>query len=160
MRPFQLLVRCCRYTLPLLFLTPLLASAQTTEALTVKARDIADNSPIAGATVSLYDNENQLVGTKVTSAEEGSVVFEFTTVGVHDQTSHLSTLGTPHPNPFASQTTIGLSTGTAGEVSIGLYDVLGRPVLTTAEYLSAGSHQLKVDMGDLPAGRYLVRVTQ
>lgn len=160
MRPVQLLFRCCRYTLPLLFLTPLLLSAQTTEALTVKIRDVADNSPIAGATVSLYDNENQLVGTKVSSEDEGTVVFEFTTVGVNDPASFLSTLGQAHPNPFASQTNITLSTGVAGPVSIGLYDILGRPVLTATEYLSAGSHQLNVDLGGLPAGRYLVRATQ
>src|SRR5690606_25100682 len=102
MRPVQLLFRCCLITLPALLLTPSLLQAQQAEVLTVKVRDVADNSPITGATVSLYNDENELVGTETSSEEDGNAVFEFDpALSVHSPARQGSTLGEAHPNPFA-----------------------------------------------------------
>lgn len=161
MRPVALLFRCCLVVLPLALLLPTALPAQAVDVLTVKVRDIADNSPISGATVSLYNDKDVLVDAQISSDEDGTVVFEFDpTLSVNERNGVANRLGAAEPNPFASQTSLSLATTVAGRVSIGLYDLLGRPVLTTDAFVSAGTHQVRVDLGRLPAGRYLVRAVQ
>ncbi len=59
------------------------------------------------------------------------------------------------PNPAAGRTTITYDVPAAGDVSIGIYDVLGRRVSTLAQGTrSAGTHRIDVDLSDLPTGVY------
>jgi hypothetical protein len=66
------------------------------------------------------------------------------------------------PNPSSNRTTIEYSLGAAGDVSIELFDELGRRVaLLAAERRHAGTHQIEFspDDYDLSAGIYLVTLT-
>jgi photosystem II stability/assembly factor-like uncharacterized protein len=60
-----------------------------------------------------------------------------------------------HPNPFNSATTIEFSLPEAGEVSLVVYDILGREVLEPISGIKpAGNHKIKIDMNDFPSGLY------
>ena len=69
------------------------------------------------------------------------------------------------PNPFAAMATIQFETGTTGDVTLKVYDVLGRRVATLAEGIrSAGTHELTWDGTTeegrlLASGTYLLRLT-
>jgi len=60
-----------------------------------------------------------------------------------------------YPNPFNGSTTIEFALPEAGEVSIVIYDILGRQVLSPLKSIKhAGYHKIKIDMTDYPSGLY------
>ncbi|MEO0858660.1 MAG: PA domain-containing protein [Bacteroidota bacterium] len=64
------------------------------------------------------------------------------------------------PNPFAATTQIGFTIPQTEEVSIAVYDMLGREVATLAKAAyPAGSHQVTFDAANLPSGVYVYRMT-
>ena len=65
-----------------------------------------------------------------------------------------------HPNPAYGVTTITWQQPTSGDVSLVLYDALGREVAQIAHgYYSAGRHAITLITRDLPAGVYAYRIT-
>jgi hypothetical protein len=65
-----------------------------------------------------------------------------------------------YPNPFNPQTAIRFALPEASDVSLVVYDVMGREVATLVEgRLSAGSHQVQFGASALPSGTYLYRLT-
>ncbi|MBN1447457.1 MAG: T9SS type A sorting domain-containing protein [Bacteroidetes bacterium] len=61
-----------------------------------------------------------------------------------------------YPNPFNPSTTISFTLPASGEVSLLVYDALGRPVETLIEgYRSAGTHHVGFDASGLSSGTYL-----
>ena len=70
------------------------------------------------------------------------------------------TLGPASPNPFRSATRLTLTVETAQRLSAAVFDALGRRVATLHDGpISAGTYALTFDAIDLPAGLYVVRVT-
>ncbi|MEM6782555.1 MAG: PA domain-containing protein [Bacteroidota bacterium] len=64
------------------------------------------------------------------------------------------------PNPFSATTQIGFSIPQTEEVSIVVYDMLGREVATLANAAyPAGVHQVTLDAANLPSGVYVYRMT-
>ncbi|MFA6995576.1 MAG: T9SS type A sorting domain-containing protein [Patescibacteria group bacterium] len=65
-----------------------------------------------------------------------------------------------YPNPFNPTTTISFSVPTSGQVSLKIYDLLGREVSTLVnEELSAGVYNTKFDASQLSSGIYVYRLT-
>jgi len=64
------------------------------------------------------------------------------------------------PNPFNPSTTLRFSVSEPSEVSIRVYDILGRKValLSDRTLFSAGNHTVAFDAGNLSSGTYLYRV--
>lgn len=61
-----------------------------------------------------------------------------------------------YPNPFNPKTNIIFRLKEDGRVSIRLYDVLGREVMTVVDRrMKAGTHKLTIDGSQLPSGLYL-----
>jgi hypothetical protein len=61
-----------------------------------------------------------------------------------------------YPNPFNPTTTIGFSVPVSGFVSLKVFDLLGREVMTLVnEERAAGSHRVTFDAANLPTGTYL-----
>jgi hypothetical protein len=61
-----------------------------------------------------------------------------------------------YPNPFNPTTTIRFDVSVSGNVSLKVYDVLGREVAVLAdEYLRAGSYERVFDGSELPSGVYI-----
>jgi hypothetical protein len=64
------------------------------------------------------------------------------------------------PNPFNGTTTIKFYVPTEGEVSIGVYNMLGEYVgEVTNEFFTAGKHSVTFNANDLGQGTYFVRMT-
>ncbi len=69
-------------------------------------------------------------------------------------------LSTPRPNPFQSTTTLELTLDQTTNVTVAVYDALGRQVALLHEgTLRPATYTLRVEAGDLPPGLYLVRAT-
>lgn len=64
-----------------------------------------------------------------------------------------------YPNPFNPSTTIAYALPTASHVTLRVYDVLGRAVVTLVDgQQAAGRHEVAFQAGDLPSGLYLYQV--
>lgn len=65
------------------------------------------------------------------------------------------------PNPSAGQATLAFDLPSAGEVSVDVYDVMGRHVLAlpARAFASGAAQSIALDAGSLAAGTYLFRVT-
>lgn len=67
-------------------------------------------------------------------------------------------LSAPHPNPFASATQFELVVDEAVELSVTVFDALGREVVRLhAGHLEPGTYPLSFDGEGLPTGLYVVR---
>src|SRR5690606_14842386 len=67
-------------------------------------------------------------------------------------------LGAPYPNPAHGAAVVPLVLTEPAEVTVSIYDVLGRRVATLAEgRFEAGSHRIASDASALPAGIYVIR---
>ncbi len=65
-----------------------------------------------------------------------------------------------YPNPFNPQTTIGFSVPESAQVTLTVYDMLGRRVKVLVDgVVSAGRHEARFDATDLPSGAYLYRLS-
>lgn len=64
-----------------------------------------------------------------------------------------------YPNPFHSSTTIGYAAPRAGEVTLDVFDLLGRRVATLESGLvTAGRHETAFDASGLSPGIYVSRL--
>ena len=64
-----------------------------------------------------------------------------------------------YPNPFNPVTTIAYALPTASDVSLAVYDVLGRRVAVLVEARrAAGRHMARFDASGLPGGVYVYRL--
>ncbi|MBC8376697.1 MAG: T9SS type A sorting domain-containing protein [FCB group bacterium] len=64
-----------------------------------------------------------------------------------------------YPNPFNPKTTISYDLKQASRVSMKIYDVLGREIITLIEnHQNSGSYQITFYAGDLPGGVYFYRL--
>ena len=69
-------------------------------------------------------------------------------------------LGQNYPNPFNPTTTITFALPTESKVMLRVYDALGRVVASLVNRtMSAGSHSVVFDAGDLASGIYFYRLT-
>ncbi|MEP0548222.1 MAG: T9SS type A sorting domain-containing protein [Rhodothermales bacterium] len=67
-------------------------------------------------------------------------------------------LGAAYPNPFRDLTTLALDITAAQDVTVEVFDVLGRRVATVHDGpLPVGAHRVVVEARGLPAGAYVVR---
>ncbi len=65
----------------------------------------------------------------------------------------------PHPNPFNSTTTVTYTLPAAAQVSLKLYDLSGREILTLIEGIrQVGVHTTMLNGTNLPSGLYLLRL--
>lgn len=64
-----------------------------------------------------------------------------------------------YPNPFNPSTTIRFGIPAHSQVTINIFNLLGQQVMTLFEgEMTAGVHELSVDLGAMPTGVYLYRV--
>ena len=69
----------------------------------------------------------------------------------------LELLGT-YPNPAQSRATVRYALPETQDVTVRLYDMLGRRVRTVVSGEQEGRHQRTLDVGALPSGVYFLRL--
>jgi hypothetical protein len=83
--------------------------------------------------------------------------------GINSVSSELPneySLGQNYPNPFNPSTNIAFQLPDAGNVSLKLYDILGKELMTLVdEYRAPGSYEVRLDASDLPGGMYFYKLT-
>ena len=99
------------------------------------------------------------------AAQASNVATVTLTVGLTTATEALAdvpaafALGQNYPNPFNPVTTIAYALPTASDVTLTVYDLLGRPVETLVEaHRPAGRHQAVFEAAGLPSGVYVYRL--
>jgi hypothetical protein len=69
------------------------------------------------------------------------------------------TVGQPYPNPGSSWTTLDVDVPRPSHLSVEIYDLLGRRVMTLPPTLSStGRNRLDIDVSGLASGHYFVRI--
>ncbi|HET7152737.1 MAG TPA: T9SS type A sorting domain-containing protein [Candidatus Kapabacteria bacterium] len=69
-------------------------------------------------------------------------------------------IGQNYPNPFGVSTSISFTLGVAGNVTLAVYDQLGRYVSTLASgRMEAGAHSVAFDASNLPEGMYFYKLS-
>gem|GEM_PF-5898464 len=75
------------------------------------------------------------------------------------QENELSISGKVYPNPATDQVTVEFSFEKDADLALGLYDVKGRLIENLfIGNKSAGNHQILVDVSNLPAGSYVIKL--
>lgn len=65
----------------------------------------------------------------------------------------------PYPNPFNNRARVSFSTRSDQRVSLVLYDLQGREVVTVfQDAVRAGTHYMTIDATDIPSGMYMLRL--
>jgi hypothetical protein len=132
----------------------------------VRAADIQCLNPVSGANYSWTDH-------LVTNGNAYS--YTLAAVDVNNNRGNLQTIDgvTPraeplptavalyqnYPNPFNAQTSIAFDLVNAGPVTLDVYDMVGRHIVTLVNSsMDAGPHAVSFDAGRLPSGMYLYRL--
>ncbi|HUI30019.1 MAG TPA: M4 family metallopeptidase [Candidatus Acidoferrales bacterium] len=69
-------------------------------------------------------------------------------------------LGQNYPNPFNPSTVIGYQLAAVGHVTLSVYDILGRKVMTLVDGVETpGNHEVRFDGSSLASGVYFYRLT-
>jgi hypothetical protein len=119
----------------------------TTQPQTYRFRDA--NVPFAAETLTYRLRQADLDGTTTLTDP----------ITVSLAAPETTTLRPPFPNPGRHQATVRYTLPRAQDVTIALYDVLGRRVRTlTQSQQTAGRHERGVDLSVLPSGTYFVRM--
>ncbi|MDE2997270.1 MAG: T9SS type A sorting domain-containing protein [Bacteroidota bacterium] len=102
----------------------------------------------------------------VTVPVSGKTSFDFAISEINEMDLYLSevptevTLEGNYPNPFNPQTTIRFGLPETAEVSLVVYDMMGREVkVLVNSTLNAGMHEASFDASSLPSGAYMYRLT-
>ncbi len=96
------------------------------------------------------------------AGETGIYLFEapFVVANEPDPAADAFALAVPFPNPARGAVTLRYSLPEAADVTLAVFDVLGRRVAVLADgTVPAGAHEASLDVDGLPSGVYLVRLT-
>ncbi|TVR13843.1 MAG: T9SS C-terminal target domain-containing protein [Balneolaceae bacterium] len=109
------------------------------------------------------ENPNYIVSFISTTSDHAPVWSRFQFSGSNDDDFELPenfTVQPNYPNPFNPATTLRFSISEPAEVTIQVFDILGRKValLTDRRLFTAGNHTVVFDAGNLSSGTYLYRV--
>ncbi|OQX92223.1 MAG: hypothetical protein B6D58_04115, partial [candidate division Zixibacteria bacterium 4484_95] len=127
--------------------------------------DISD--PAEPSWVGGYDTPGSARGVFVSGdyayvADEYSLIilrFVQTHVDQPDDIPHRFSLSQNYPNPFNTSTTIQYNLPIASDLTIDIYDILGRKVETLVSLKKpAGSHAIIWDAKDIPSGIYFYKI--
>ena len=120
--------------------------------------------PVAGLSVMLFnESDEQIASDQTDSQGRFSLVYQVEPtsadpVGGVDMPSEFK-LGSSYPNPFNPRTTVPFYAPENTNAIITVYNVLGQQVLHTQANLSAGSHEIHVNLGGrLSQGQYILQI--
>jgi uncharacterized lipoprotein YddW (UPF0748 family) len=103
------------------------------------------------------------------SASEGLIYFDnfrvvkktysVTSLAENNSVPDVFRLYQNYPNPFNPETVISFDVDIAGQVSLEVFDILGRKIRTLiSDELSPGNYKINFDASDLSSGQYVYRI--
>jgi uncharacterized protein (TIGR02145 family) len=109
----------------------------------------------SATTVDNVKIENLTKGTVITL--NGTDILQLTpTTGINDLNPDVPARIKVYPNPVNSVCSVDFETNTHGKVSFGLYDIAGRLIAQSDEYLSQGHHLYK--LSGFKSGIYILKI--
>lgn len=100
------------------------------------------------------------IGTGRYSDDRGALPFDPTGIADNEQLPAEFNLTGNYPNPFNASTTIGYSLSKPSDVTIAIYDMLGRLIETiSSETQTAGEHSVIWNAGNFASGVYFYKIT-
>ncbi len=116
-------------------------------------------TPISGG---LIVSGNYIFASGVYQNHTQLFIFSYQTTGVNDDNGDIPSdfqIFQNYPNPFNAQTTISYSLPTASDVTIDIFDILGRKISILEQgNQQAGVHSMIWDAGDAASGIYFYRI--
>ena len=138
------------------------------DGFTSQNHDLSAHFGLGGATTAsvtirwpsgIVDEFNNVAADVAYMVTEDGAITPVGTEAAATPTAH-SMLRPPSPNPASSTTTLRYDLASPGRVRLALYDALGREVaLLSSGFKAAGSHIVRFDGTNLPAGVYVVRLS-
>ena len=131
---------------------PILASSILSEVMSSKDLSTPTELGLAQNALRTYvdPNTGKMPNSSIGQGSDGSV-----TVGPVQEGLMMN-----YPNPFNPSTTISYKLSSAGHVTLKVYDILGREVITLVdEYQEGGVHTAHLDGQNLASGVYFYRLT-
>ncbi len=99
----------------------------------------------------------------ISSDESSKVILVLTPSalsGIQPTAGEVLRAGAVYPNPMKNKFTVPLTLTKATEVTVVLYDIAGRAVSALMKQkLPAGSHRQQIDVTNVPAGYYMLKIT-
>jgi PKD repeat protein len=120
-----------------------------------------NGNPIPGATDTIYvptaTGNYALEITFLNGCTNVSDPFNVTQIGLNEFTLDKG-IGL-YPNPASKAVTVQFVLGASADVTINLLDVTGRLLVQQEQHLDAGEQSLAIDIEQLPAGTYLIELS-
>lgn len=95
--------------------------------------------------------------------ESVNILIELQTLGVQEpenKTVSSFTLDRVFPNPFNSTTTVDLTVDRTSTISLDIFDLSGKLIMNVGQHdLNPGSYSIPVTLADIPAGMYLLNMS-
>ncbi|MDG5767463.1 FISUMP domain-containing protein [Balneolales bacterium ANBcel1] len=123
-----------------------------------------DQVPVSGVPVMLFNENNEHIASDETDSQgRFTLVYQpvSTSSGSADGSEMPSefALGASYPNPFNPRTTVPFHAPENTQAEIALYNILGQQVLRSRADVSAGNHEIQINLGGgLAQGQYILRV--
>ncbi len=124
----------------------------------------ADQNPVAGLLVMLLnENEEQIASDQTNDQGRFTLIYqaEPTTADpmAGSEMPAEFKLGSTYPNPFNPRTTVPFHAPVNTRAIITVHNILGQEVLRTGVDISAGSHEIQINLGgSVSQGQYIFRV--
>lgn len=101
------------------------------------------------------ESNGELIQVMLHGSGVSSAVYPDASAGIPESFA----LHTPYPNPFNPETTVAFDVPTSSDVTVRVYDVLGRQVATLTEgRISAGAYHVIWNAANQTSGMYFVRM--
>jgi hypothetical protein len=114
--------------------------------LIVAARDMVDPAPIPGPGIAFYERDPATITTDIEPESEPALP-----TGLR--------LDAAFPNPFNPSTTVRVHLPKDAHLRLTVWNVLGQRVATLSDgWMSAGTHQVRIDGSGWASGVYLIRL--
>lgn len=143
----------------MLFCVICMASFQSSHAIiTIKVSDTT-GSPVANALVTLT-NERDTTRTHYSNTDRsGLCTIDFAALAVNEQLPKPFSLGQNYPNPFNPTTIISYQLPVSSNVTLKIFDILGREVATIVdEFRKAGYYKEVWDASNYASGVYFYKI--
>ena len=130
----------------------------STGTLEIQVRDHYTQRPLEAVLLSLWKGDLLIDSVRTDAA--GHAVLEASATGIQLPENGFQSFlaGLPYPNPFASETTIGIELNEPQTIWLSIVDMAGQVLHAREFHMDPGNQSIRVSLGGLPPGSYFLRL--